>query len=121
MRVTIDANDAHAGKLSSDISVEQHGSIVDMIHHVDETSNAVGEYEVYIPPHTDDDVAHGDQGNNMTIVAHVPLARMMRYSSRLRALTGGAGTYRMELEGFATVTPERERELLQELGRLPRT
>ena len=121
MRVTIDANDAHAGKLSSDISVEQHGSIVDMIHHVDDTSNATGEYEVYIPPHTEDEVAHGDQGNNMTIVAHVPLSRMMRYSSRLRALTGGAGTYRMELEGFATVTPERERELLQELGRLPRT
>lgn len=121
MRVTIEANDAHAGKLSSDISVEQHGSIVEMLHDVDEGPNVSGEYAVYIPPHTDDEVVRGSQGNNMTIVAHIPLARMMRYSTRLRALTGGAGTYRMELEGFATVAPDRERELLQEMGRLPRT
>lgn len=122
MLVTIEANDSHAGKLSSDISVEQHGSILEMIHDVDEGPRT-GDYQVYIPPEAAQDfgASTSTEGNNMTILAHVPLARMMRYSTRLRALTGGAGNYRMELHGFATVSPDRERELLQELGRLPRT
>ena len=122
MHVTISAPDTYAGKLSSDISVEQHGSIVEMVHDLDESHSVDASHEVYIPRDEEDDtgVQRTDTSNNMTVIAHVPLARMMRYSTRLRALTGGAGTYRMELAGFEVVSLDRQRELLQELGRLPR-
>ncbi|WFD32456.1 Ribosome-releasing factor 2, mitochondrial [Malassezia sp. CBS 17886] len=123
MRVRIEANSAHAGKLSSDITVEQHGSIEEMVH--DAGAHAVsGEYDVYMPPDVSGDVDTARPaaafGNDMSIVALVPLASMMRYSSRLRALTGGTGTYQMELHGFAPVAPARERGILQSIGRLAR-
>lgn len=111
MHVTIEAPSTHAGALSNDISVEQHGSILDMQL---EARQETPTYQVYLPP--TDEVSHG-QDQRMTIHAHIPLARMVRYSSRLRALTGGAGSHTMYLHGFDVVSPERERELLTELGR----
>ncbi|WFD44129.1 Ribosome-releasing factor 2, mitochondrial [Malassezia psittaci] len=120
MRVSIEANEMYAGKLSTDITVEQHGSIVELVRDANVVQEAQGEYQVYIPPHNEEESSHKSQGNTMLIVANIPLARMTRYSTRLRALTGGAGVYQMELEGFSTVTLERQKELLQELGRAPR-
>lgn len=111
MHVTIEAPSTHAGALSTDISVEQHGSILDMQL---EAQQDTPTYQVYLPP-TDEAAQAQDQ--RMTIHAHIPLARMVRYSSRLRALTGGAGSHTMALHGFDVVSPERERELLAELGR----
>lgn len=119
MRVTITAPDKYAGALASDVTVEQHGSIIEMVHEgAEETASTT--YEVYIPA-TEDAEPAGRTGSPMRLEALVPLARMMRYSTRLRALTGGTGTYRMELHGFAIVALERERALLQALGRLPRS
>ncbi|WFD24566.1 hypothetical protein MEQU1_003269 [Malassezia equina] len=118
MRVTITAPDNYAGALASDVTVEQNGSILEMLHTAAEET-VTSTYEVYIPP-AEDTEPMGRSGSPMRLEALVPLARMMRYSTRLRALTGGTGTYRMELHGFAIVSPERERTLLQELGRLPR-
>ena len=111
MHVTIEAPSTHAGALSTDISVEQHGSILDMQL---EAQQDTPTYQVYLPP--TDEVAQA-QDQRMTIHAHIPLARMVRYSSRLRALPGGAGSHTMSLHGFDVVSPERERELLAELGR----
>jgi elongation factor G len=37
------------------------------------------------------------------IVAHVPLAEMLRYTSQLRSLTGGRGYFTMELDHYETV------------------
>ena len=119
MHVTITAPDNYAGALASDVTVEQNGSILEMVHTAaEETVSST--YEVYIPP-AENTEPMGRSGSPMRLEALVPLARMMRYSTRLRALTGGTGTYRMELHGFSIVSPERERTLLQELGRLPRS
>ena len=131
MLVSIEAPANYAGKLTSDISVEQHGSILDMGQATDDApppANLSSSYEVYMPSDhnfngfVDDntaDISASMQQRPMRIEAHIPLARMMRYSTRLRALTGGAGSYQMSFSGFAIVTPDRERELLRELGRLP--
>lgn len=119
MRVLIEAPETYAGKLASDISVEQNGHIIEVSQSSTETDTVPGTYEVYIPD--DADAAPvSERRSVVTVEAQVPLARMMRYSTRLRALTGGAGSYQMALHGFGIVAPARERELLQQLGRLPR-
>lgn len=111
MHVTIAAPATYAGALSSDISVEQHGTILDLQEHHAEARNA---YEVYIPPTNEE----GHVAHAMTIHALIPLAQMMRYSTRLRALTAGTGSYSMALRDFAIVSRERQDEILRELGRL---
>jgi elongation factor G len=43
-----------------------------------------------------------DRGNTV-IVAHVPMAEMLRYTSQLRSLTGGRGYFTMELDHYDIV------------------
>ncbi len=45
------------------------------------------------------DSEHG----NTVIVAHVPLAEMLRYTSQLRSITGGRGYFTMELDHYDIV------------------
>jgi elongation factor G len=40
---------------------------------------------------------------NTVIIAHVPLAEMLRYTSQLRSLTGGRGYFTMELDHYDVV------------------
>ena len=40
---------------------------------------------------------------NTTIIAHVPLAEMLRYTSQLRSITGGRGYFTMELDRYEIV------------------
>lgn len=125
MRVTIEAGEEHTGKLAADINNEQAGMILEMTQSVDEDASGELDPSVYVPPDSLDDSMLGATRSGpsarMRITAQIPLSRMMRYSSRLRALTGGAGSHSMVLDGFAIAAPEREREILQELGRAPRS
>ena len=99
--------------------------ILEMTQSVDEDASGELDPSVYVPPDSLDDSMLGATRSGpsarMRITAQIPLSRMMRYSSRLRALTGGAGSHSMVLDGFAIAAPEREREILQELGRAPRS
>jgi elongation factor G len=45
------------------------------------------------------DSEHG----NTVIVAHVPMAEMLRYTSQLRSMTGGRGYFTMEFDHYETV------------------
>lgn len=45
------------------------------------------------------DSEHG----NTVIVAHVPMAEMLRYTTQLRSITGGRGYYTMEFDRYETV------------------
>ena len=65
----------------------------------------------------DSDKLSGNDGK-CTISAVVPLVRLVRYSSTLRALTKGKATYEMAFLGFSKVSPERQKEILIGLGRL---
>ncbi|KAE8269487.1 hypothetical protein A4X09_0g2844 [Tilletia walkeri] len=135
MRVRIECDAAHMGKVVGDLTADQAGTVVDVEQQGqnDEsestTKDSTTAINVYIPP---DDLSSsssssgssgggkmsGSSVRTRTIVhALVPLARLVSYSSRLRALTGGMGTFTMELHGFAQTSREREREILRELGK----
>lgn len=52
-------------------------------------------------------------GRLATVSALVPLAEISEYQTRLKALTGGQGTYSMELSHYDPVPPRRQQELVQ--------
>lgn len=52
-----------------------------------------------------------------TIYAIAPLSRMLDYSTRLRALSGGHGSFDMTNAGFRQVAEPRKLEILREIGR----
>ncbi|KAG2367282.1 translation elongation factor 2 [Suillus spraguei] len=52
-----------------------------------------------------------------TIYATAPLSRMLDYSTRLRALSGGHGLFDMLNAGFKQVSEVRRLEILREIGR----
>jgi elongation factor G len=51
-------------------------------------------------------------GGRAEIQALVPLAELQDYLSRLKALTGGEGTYSMDLSHYDPVPPRRQQELV---------
>ncbi len=51
-------------------------------------------------------------GGRAEIQALVPLAELQDYLSRLKALTGGEGTYAMDLSHYDPVPPRRQQELV---------
>ncbi|HET9694036.1 MAG TPA: elongation factor G [Steroidobacteraceae bacterium] len=51
-------------------------------------------------------------GGRAEITALVPLAELQDYLSRLKALTGGEGTYTMDLSHYDPVPPRRQQELI---------
>jgi elongation factor G len=51
-------------------------------------------------------------GGRAGITALVPLAELQDYLSRLKALTGGEGTYTMDLSHYDPVPPRRQQELV---------
>ena len=52
-------------------------------------------------------------GQFATVSALVPLAEISEYQTRLKALTGGQGTYSMELSHYDPVPSRRQQELVQ--------
>jgi elongation factor G len=51
-------------------------------------------------------------GGRAEIAALVPLAELQDYLSRLKALTGGEGTYTMDLSHYDPVPPRKQQELI---------
>jgi elongation factor G len=77
---------------------------------------------VYIPPEWmspsgSTSLSGSSPRTRQTLHALAPLGRMLDYSSRLRALSGGHGVFEMENGGFKEVSEERRREILQEIGK----
>jgi elongation factor G len=52
-------------------------------------------------------------GQRTTVTALVPLAELAEYQSRLKALTGGEGSYTMDLSHYDVVPPRKQQELMQ--------
>jgi elongation factor G len=124
MRLRIACKEASLGRIVADLTGEQGGTVLAVEHEGmddgdDEARTGAGA-ELYVPPDdaapppgADEDAA----GGRTVIHASAPLARLVAYSSRLRALSAGNAAFEMRLDGFAPVTPERRTEILRELGR----
>ncbi|KAJ2449117.1 Ribosome-releasing factor 2, mitochondrial [Coemansia sp. RSA 2336] len=55
-----------------------------------------------------------DAGNGKSLVAEVNLSTMIGYSSALRSLTAGAGTFSMEVVGFGAVPRQQQEQIIKE-------
>lgn len=129
MHVNIHCDEDHLGRVVADLTSTQQAVVeeVNHQHHSQEGSMGAhnGEGYFYVPLSLESsDAALGLEESqrvgriNCRIIASVPLVRLVQYSSQLRALTRGNGTFEMKFKGFSVVSSEREREILMELGRL---
>ncbi|PWN34414.1 P-loop containing nucleoside triphosphate hydrolase protein [Meira miltonrushii] len=132
MNVRIQCDEESLGKVVANLTSEQDGTVEQVDHAMDGNVDQKDTTDtVYIP--SPEAVKDGPSSNvaamtgsdrlsnsdgKCTISAVVPLVRLVRYSSILRALTKGKATYEMAFLGFSKVSPERQREILVGLGRL---
>ncbi|KAI5893466.1 P-loop containing nucleoside triphosphate hydrolase protein [Schizophyllum commune H4-8] len=111
------------GKVVKDLT-EHGGEVLDMTggsgSDVEEPYPADG---VYVPPEwvspSGGTAAREAAGVKMkrAVQAVAPLSRMLDYSNRLRALSGGHGLFEMSPAGFRKVNEARKMEILREIGR----
>ena len=126
IRLKITVNDETLGKVVKDLT-EHGGEVLDLAS--DSVTMADGEdvlpYShdgVYVPPEilspSASSLSSGDSPSlRRAIHAVAPLSRMLDYSNRLRALSGGHGLFEMANAGFREVSDARRLEILREIGR----
>ncbi len=51
-------------------------------------------------------------GNMMIIKAQVPLSEVTQYNSQLKSVTGGQGSYSMELSHYEPVPPNVQQQVI---------
>ncbi|KAG8886494.1 Ribosome-releasing factor 2, mitochondrial [Tulasnella sp. 331] len=126
VRVKVDVGDETLGKVVKDLT-EHGGEIQDLGSGMITDDNEVGPYSqdgLYIPPKWLTPSSSGTRGSEVTasikrsIHAVAPLARMLDYSSRLRAVSGGQAVFEMSNAGFRSVGEARRIEILKDIGRL---
>jgi elongation factor G len=52
------------------------------------------------------------QGGMVTIAGKIPLSELNNYHSRIKSLTGGQGSYSMELSHYETVPPNIQAQIV---------
>ncbi|PFH52821.1 hypothetical protein AMATHDRAFT_139178 [Amanita thiersii Skay4041] len=126
LKITV--NEDSLGKVMKDIT-EHGGEVQDLAVGVSvqsgvvDSSNGFAEQQVYIPPQwlSPSSITHVQAQSapklKRSIHALAPLSRFLHYSARLRALSGGHGTFEMFNAGFRTVSDSRRLEILKEIGR----
>jgi elongation factor G len=121
LKITI--NEDSIGKVVKDLT-EHGGEVLDL--GTGPGTDEIGGYPdegVYIPPSwlSPSGVSLGSGPNlpqiKRSIHALAPLAKMLDYSNRLRALSGGHGNFEMLNAGFKGVSEVRKLEILKEIGR----
>lgn len=129
IRVKVTVNEDSLGKIVKDLT-ENGGEIQDL--GADAAALSSGEDE--LDPYPDDGIytppewlspssssftqSEGSPARlKRSIYALAPLSRMLDYSSRLRALSGGHGLFEMANAGFREVSELRRLEILKEIGR----
>jgi elongation factor G len=116
------------GKVVKDLT-ESNGEVLDLAGSgaggADEDGGAYPSDGVYVPPDwLSPSAASSHVGaasdralRRRAVHAIAPLARMLDYSNRLRALSGGHGLFEMTNAGFKEVNDSRRLEILREIGR----
>ncbi|EGO02185.1 hypothetical protein SERLA73DRAFT_104542 [Serpula lacrymans var. lacrymans S7.3] len=129
IKLKISINEDSLGKVVKDLT-ENGGEVLDLasdaITAIDEDSFPYSIDGVYVPPRELSPSSASSASVNSststprlkrTVHAIAPLSRMLDYSTRLRALSGGHGLFEMENAGFREVSEPRKVEILREIGR----
>jgi elongation factor G len=125
IRLRISVHEDSIGKVIKDLT-ENSGEVLDLEGSASSHEEAGGYPEdgVYIPPDwmsPSGSISAIKSGTGVTlrrsIEAIAPLSRMLDYSNRLRALSGGHGSFEMSNAGFREVSEVRKLEILREIGR----
>lgn len=123
VHLKISVNEDSLGKVVKDLT-EHGGEILDL--GTGSSTDEVGGYPdegVYIPPSwlSPSGASVGSSSHlpqmKRSIHALAPLSRLLDYSNRLRALSGGHGHFEMSNAGFKEVSEMRKLEILKEIGR----
>jgi elongation factor G len=56
-------------------------------------------------------------GNYIIVKAQVPLAEVAQYTSQLKSVTGGRGSYTMSLSHYEPVPPNVQQQIVAQYGR----
>lgn len=128
INLTISVHLDALGKVVKDIT-EHGGEVLDLASSsvaVDEDGDPYSSDGLYIPPEelspsstflrVSSSASTLPQAKR-TVYAIAPLSRMLDYSTRLRALSGGHGNFDMTNAGFRQVAEPRKIEILREVGR----
>lgn len=125
IKLRISIHEDSIGKVIRDI-MDSGGEVLDLASDTVAVSGGKGQWKVettYIPPvelspsSTPSDDVTGTPRSKRTIHAVAPLSQMLDYSTRLRALSAGHGTFDMTNAGFREVSESRRMAILRELGR----
>ncbi|KAG8985804.1 Ribosome-releasing factor 2, mitochondrial [Tulasnella sp. 427] len=127
LKVKVDVGEEGVGKVVRDLT-EHGGEILDLAEgaNVSGGEEEVGPYSsdgIYLPPKwvtpasASLEAKSGGASFKRSVRAVAPLAKMLDYSSRLRAVSGGQATFEMSVEGFRPVSDARRMEILKEMGR----
>lgn len=118
MQVYTEVNEHHIGTVVSDLSGTRRGHVLGMESDASTDNSAVedGATQIYAPP--DSVMVQGDVAGYVpkhVIKAEVPLSSMLGYSSALRSLTGGSGSFSMRVIGYGEMSKDRERVVVNEM------
>ena len=125
-RVKVDVDEGNLGNVVKDLT-EHGGEILDLGMASGMADDEIGPFKsegVYIPSDilTPSSAAQratgGSSSMKRTVHANAPLAQMLDYASRLRAVSGGQGSFELSVAGFHVVSTARRAEILREIGRL---
>lgn len=127
VRLKVSVTEEHFGKVIKDLT-ENGSELTDMS--TQSSAGADGDEAlpypsegVYVPPEWLSPSSYSSKsggasaGLKRTIYAIAPLSRMLDFSNRLRAMSGGHGTFELANAGFRPVDEARKLEILKEIGR----
>ena len=120
MNVDISVDEANMGNVMQDISSSRGGQIVSLGDEESTTEDAdkprIDVRQIYAPPDPFESAgAVAEAGESQvlnisrTVKARVPLKEMVGYLKHLRSITGGRGTFVMQVDKFEKMTTQREK------------
>ncbi|KAH8118320.1 P-loop containing nucleoside triphosphate hydrolase protein [Phellopilus nigrolimitatus] len=109
VRLKVVVGEEHIGRVIKDLT--EHGG---------ETGGSSDGDEGWMSPSALSESGSGNMGTSIKRAIHAvaPLSQMLDFNNRLRALSGGHGTFEMATEGFRAVSEPRKMEILREIGRI---
>ncbi|KAI9366293.1 P-loop containing nucleoside triphosphate hydrolase protein [Pilaira anomala] len=118
MEVYTEVNENHIGNVVSDLSGTRRGHVIGMESSMGEQEDETESNDVQVYAPEDSLLVSSDVEGykpKQVIKAHVPLSSMLGYSSALRSLTGGSGSFSMRVIGYGEMGKDRERAVISEM------